>query len=226
MTQPRQVDHRIIKWRRWLEGQMRSEVLTAHLHRDVWKQTRAVIDANDSLPPSYWWDFISDLYASTQASAVRRLVDRGSDGVSLRRLIAEVEGSCHLVTLDYFIGMYPPENHQRVAQAHRWWRRWFAGEVGDHVCPTIVSADLNELETTTAELRRYVDQYVAHTDPRATRPDQIPTLNDVHKAIELIGTLYQRYYLLITGNATGVTPQIQGDWMAVFRQPWMTAPSG
>ncbi len=53
---------------------MLNEVLTMHLHRRVWQQARAITDANPTLPPSYWWDFMSDVYGYSQASAVSRLV--------------------------------------------------------------------------------------------------------------------------------------------------------
>jgi hypothetical protein len=33
MTRPPRLDQRLAKWRRWLEGQMRNEILTMKLHR-------------------------------------------------------------------------------------------------------------------------------------------------------------------------------------------------
>jgi hypothetical protein len=199
---------------------MRSEVLTMNLHRDTYLEYRRIIDANDLLPESYFWEFVYDLYGSSQSSAVRRLVDPHSDGVSLRRLMTEVEESCRLVTLEYFLGMYPSEDGQLIAQAERWWRRSFAGGAGDHVDPEIVSADLNDLITATTEVAQYVDRHLAHSDARPVRPDLLPTLSDAHESIDVISRLFQRYHLLITGDAVAVHPQVLGDWRAVFRQAW------
>ena len=89
VTQAPRLDQRVAKWRRWLEGRMRNEILTMHLHRSFWQQTRDIINANPRLPSSSWWDFISDLYDVSQASAVRRLVDPHDNGVSLRRILTK-----------------------------------------------------------------------------------------------------------------------------------------
>lgn len=63
---------RIEEWRGWIDGQIKDEVLTMHLHRDTWSQTQAIIAANLGLPESYWWESMADTYAVTQAVAVRR----------------------------------------------------------------------------------------------------------------------------------------------------------
>jgi hypothetical protein len=117
-------------------------------------------------------------------------------------------------------GHDPSEDGQLIAQAERWWRRSFAGGAGDHVDPEIVSADLNDLITATTEVAQYVDRHLAHSDARPVRPDLLPTLSDAHESIDVISRLFQRYHLLITGDAVAVHPQVLGDWRAVFRQAW------
>ena len=204
---------------------MLNEVLTMHLHRRVWQQARAITDANPTLPPSYWWDFMSDVYGYSQASAVRRLVDPQKDGVSLRRVLAEMTDDCHLVTFDYFMGLYPTQEAQRAAGAADWWREHFAGVVDTHVDRTIVQTDLDHIVAATAQVVAYVDRHVAHSDPRPVRLDQLPTFTDVHEAIDVIGTLFERYQMLLTGSSTPLTPVIPDDWRAVFRQPWMGSSS-
>jgi hypothetical protein len=48
------------------------------------------------------------------------------------------------------------------------------------------------------------------------------TLEDVHRAVDVIGELFQRYYTLFTAaSMIELVPVIQHDWRAVFRQPWM-----
>jgi hypothetical protein len=37
---------RIEKWRGWIDGQIKDEVITMHLHRDTWSQTQTIIAAN------------------------------------------------------------------------------------------------------------------------------------------------------------------------------------
>jgi hypothetical protein len=39
--------------------------------------------------------------------------------------------------------------------------------------------------------------------------------------LDLIGKLHRRYYSLFTAASLAqLTPEIQGDWKAVFRVPW------
>ncbi len=221
MAQPRRVDQRVAKWRRWLEGQMRNEILTMHLHRAFWEQTRDIIDANGALPESSWWEFIFDLYGSSQASAVRRLVDPHDNGVSLRRVLAEMQQDYRLLTFDYFIGLHPADMTSFVADAADWWREHFAGEDDAHVNPAVVEADLNQLVSTTAPVVGHVDRHIAHSDSRPVRPNDLATLREVHESIDVIGSLFQRYYRLLAGGTPTLTPLIQDNWRAIFRQPWM-----
>ena len=200
---------------------MRNEILTLHLHRAFWQQTRNIIDANQTLPPSSWWEFISDLYGSSQASAVRRVVDPHDNGVSLRRVLAEMRQDYRLLTFDYFIGLYPANRTSLVAHATDWWHEQFAGENDTHVDPAIVEADLNQLVSTTAPVVAHVDRHIAHSDPRPIQPNDLATLGEVHDSIDVIGSLFQRYYTLLSGGSTGLTPVIADNWQAIFRQPWI-----
>ena len=102
-----------------------------------------------------------------------------------------------------------------------WWREHFAGDVDTHVDPAIVQADLAQLLNTSAAVVAHVDRHVAHSDPRDIRPDQLATLADVHASIDEIGSLFQRYYTLLTGGSAGLTPEILDNWQAIFRQPWI-----
>jgi hypothetical protein len=221
MARPPRLDQRVAKWRRWLEGQMRNEVMTMHLHRRFWEQTRDIIDANETLPPSSWWEFIFDLYGSSQASAVRRLVDSHDNGVSLRRVLDEMKQQPHLLTFDYFIGLFPAERPGLVPRMTTCWDEHFAGDVGRHIAQAVVEADLDQLLSTTAQVVAHVDRHLAHSDPRPIRPDQLATLGEVHASIDVIGSLFQRYYMLLTGGSAALTPVIVDNWQAIFRQPWI-----
>jgi hypothetical protein len=39
-------DLRLEKWRRWIDGQIKDEVLTMHLHHDTWLAVQEVVSAN------------------------------------------------------------------------------------------------------------------------------------------------------------------------------------
>jgi hypothetical protein len=48
-------DERIEKWKRWIDGSIKNNVLTMHLHRHAWRELAAVLEKNPGLPESYWW---------------------------------------------------------------------------------------------------------------------------------------------------------------------------
>jgi hypothetical protein len=52
-------DHRIDKWTGWIDGRIKTNVLTMHLHRDAWGKVTNILQKNGQLPDSYWWEFRS-----------------------------------------------------------------------------------------------------------------------------------------------------------------------
>lgn len=50
-------------------------------------------------------------------------------------------------------------------------------------------------------------------------------MDDLHGVIEQIGTIYQKYVYLLKATEFVLTPFVQYDWKAVFRVPWIRAPS-
>jgi len=61
-----------------------------------------------------------------------------------------------------------------------------------------------------------VNNHLAHLEP--TADVSIPTVIDIDRATELLGTLRHRYLLLMTGSGLKITSILQFDWTAVFRQ--------
>jgi hypothetical protein len=82
-------DQRLEKWTRWITGTIQGNVHTMHLHRHAWRTVAHMLDENGPLPESYWWEFMFDTYATTQAIAVRRQADRHPDAASLRNLVVK-----------------------------------------------------------------------------------------------------------------------------------------
>jgi hypothetical protein len=68
-------DQRIETWTEWINGTINNNVLTMHVQRATWREVVEILQANSQLPDSYWWEFMRDTYATTQASAVRRQAD-------------------------------------------------------------------------------------------------------------------------------------------------------
>jgi hypothetical protein len=224
-------DQRIVKWRRWLDQGITSDVYTMHLERFAWDRMAEIIRENADLKEtvSYLWEWMFDVYTKTQAGAVRRQADIDRQVASLGRLIYEIEKTPTLLTRDWYIGLWNEGDDDaywcKVAEDH--WTEEFGGLVGDHFDPAIAGEDLVCLRDGSERVRRYVDQHVAHFDARTIAPTRkgsdLPTLNEVHNAIDLIGDLFKKYGHLLTAAGWGsLTPVIQHDWEKVFRMQWLS----
>jgi hypothetical protein len=192
---------RIETWRRWIDGQIEHEVLTMHLHWDTWSQVQKMLAANPNLPNSYWWEFMSDTYGITQAVAVRRQLDTHRDVASLGKLVAEIAEEPHIITKTVWLELSNTTNlvDQRLAELA--WRHNFGGEVGDHLDPAIPTADLKDARRASEGVRRYVDKGLAHSDRSALPAISLPTVPELHYAIDVIGHLYKKYAHLLTGSS-------------------------
>jgi hypothetical protein len=65
---------------------------------------------------------------------------------------------------------------------------------------------------------RYANASVAHAE---REPEDVRvTYDDFHRAVDHLGEMLRRYYLLINqGGLVTATPTIQGDWKGPFRKP-------
>ena len=216
-------DQRIEKWTRWIDGSIKNNVLAMHLHRDAWREVAAILEQNPGLPESYWWEFMLDTYATTQAVAVRRQADRDPQTASLRNLCAELADDASRITRDFWLGLWQePEDQFMRMLAERQWAENFGGGVGDHLDPDLPTADLERLVEAAGSIKDFVDRHIAHSQSSAVPANVTLQVRDLHNAIDVIGEVFQRYYSLLTASSMVVlVPVIQHDWKAIFRQPWM-----
>jgi hypothetical protein len=221
---PAVTDERIAKWTRWIEGSIEGNVLNMHLHRDTWREVAKMIDDHGQLPDSYWWEFLFETYAITQAVAVRRQADTHKDVASLAKLVEEIRDDAARITRDYWLGLwtYRPRDPGMRRVAEKAWDDQYAGSVGTHLDPAIPTADLDALIAAVSSVKGHVDQHVAHADGSAAPASVTLKLSDVHDAIDVIGDVFRRYSNLLTASTMyRLVPVIQHDWKAVFREAWI-----
>lgn len=219
---PTTTNPRIEKWKGWIDGPIKDDVIGMHDARATWTHVGAMLAANPALPNSHWWEFMRDSYATTQAVAVRRQAVPDNESRNLGTLLAELADDCALVTQEFWVGLWRGHVDMR-GMGRRKWAEQFGGEVGTHLDPAIVRQDIERLKAGSARVKRHVDRHIAHSDRKAS-PADVAALSDVHEAIDLIGELFRRYLNLFTASSMlQLEPVIPYDWMAVFRIPWMPA---
>src|SRR5947208_2172639 len=124
---------------------MKVEILSMHLYRDTWEQVQQITKNHGALPDSYWWEFMGDIYAVTQAVAVRRQVDTHKDVASLGKLISEIADDPVRITREFWLGLWDINDRFKGIAAERAWAQQYGGEVGDHLDPAIPANDLDEM---------------------------------------------------------------------------------
>lgn len=225
-------DTRIARWAAWIDGSIKNEFVTMHLHRFAWQETARLVEDNAELPESYWWEFMYETYAITQAAAIRRQVDVRRHAGSLLRFLMEVEKGAAAVTRTYWVEtLWEADDQNERAHAGRQWDEHFGGKVGDHLDPAIPRADAAALRAAGEDVKKYVDENVAHVSPDPVAAEVTLSVGDVHRAMDTCAELFARYHFLFTASTFAtLTPVLQHDFFAVFRQPWMrkgyTPPSG
>jgi hypothetical protein len=214
-------DPKIEKWLRWLEDEIKPEALTMNLQRHVFREVGEIINKHGSLPASYWFDFSSDTYATTQAVAIRRQAEVSTRVISLGRLINEIASDAALVTRKFWVGLWGTSVAVRLGEADRGFTKQFAPGGGNQLDPGIPAADLAQLTRVAGAVKTYVDQHVAHNDAKPR--GGLPTFKDLDASIDLIGQLFTKYTNLLTASTWVMLdePAIQHDWKAIFRERWI-----
>lgn len=215
-------DERIEKWTRWIDGTIKNNVLTMHLHRYAWREVAEMLQKRPDLPVSYWWEFMLDAYATTQAIAVRRQADPHPDAASLRNLVSELAADPGRLTLEWWSGIWDIQSDPYWQhEMERQWTSQFDWTGLGHLDPQLPSSDLAALTAASSGIQRFVDRHVAHAQSVAVPAEVTLQVSDLHTAIDQIGAVFSRYYGLLTASTMlELVPTIQHDWMAVFRTPW------
>jgi hypothetical protein len=216
-------DPRIVDWTDRVDGALKVEVVRMYHHKSAWDRVSAMLAGQTDLPDSYWWEFMFETYAMSQASAVRRQADTRKDVNSLMRLIMDVRKGASVLTKTWWVDtLWNPSIPVERMEAERQWDEYFGGSVHDHLDPAIPNGDAADLETASAKVKRYVDENIAHTSRAPKEPAVTLELADVHDAMETVDRLFRRYYsLLKCAGWTTTTPVEQEDFYAPFRVPWL-----
>lgn len=216
-------DSKVDKWRTWLShnGPVRDEILRLHLRRYVWQEVmRMLREYGDRLPDSYWWRFMADNYIACQAIAVRRQADTDPRVITLGRLLSEITKDAQRITRPVLAAIWKADGPLDARDLDAKFNEFSRG--GGHFDPAVAAADLEMLRDGAAKITSYADRHLAHLDASPLPVDDLPSVDDLHAAVGVIGDLFRRYHLLLTAaDMPFLVPVLQPDWMAPLRQPWI-----
>jgi hypothetical protein len=174
------------KWERWLD-KLRTDVLTLHLYRKFWRDVVGAAEAAN-VPPSYFFTFFTQVYATSQAITIRRICKARGSQYSFRNLLTEIR------------------HHPNLTK--------------NKTDPKDVVADIQSLDAgSLGRVRKYADEQIAHKHDAP--PTDVPTIENVHEAIDQVGALLRKYMVLVLDEDQWLETSVAGDVMAPFRMAWL-----
>jgi hypothetical protein len=223
------IDEALIEWKTWLDA-LETQIYVLHHRRQIHDEFMEMLDAAGEDDRTFQ-DAFHGMYIESQVMAIRRQADNDPRTLSLRRLIGQLEQRRRDFTREWYVkrwmaGRDPASADQRDRDEARFHQRnandafdRFTDSPGDDVLGgRRLQEDRDDLLRLTERVVRYADTTVAHADRTADGVEA--TYAEFHEALEHLGLMLQRYYLLIDqGGLVSATPVMQSDWKSPFRQP-------
>jgi hypothetical protein len=217
------VDSSIVRYRtfkRWLRGVrvIKDAVYDLGHKRQIYREVTAIIDGNPKLHvPSAFYDWLHCAYITDVTMGIRRLVDWDKRTISFVRLMQDIEHHPEVISRRRFVSKY---DHFLKKYGHRDFEK-FSKPGDEFINPSIVRRHRRELVMSQRKLRDFVNRHIAHTSKAKMR--KLPTYKELDACVDLLGNLLKKYTLLIEQAALiHVVPEIQYDWKAPFRVPWIS----
>jgi len=116
--------------------------------------------------------------------------------IRIRRIVDEDNRTVSLLRV-----LAELRNHPKLTDAHE------------------LTRDIQELRDTTARIRRYVNQYVAHRQRKATA--EIPKNRELTSAIETISSIFRKYYGVVLNTDIDLHVSHLTDPLEIFRFSWI-----
>lgn len=211
-----QHDQLFEKWCSWLE-EITTHVLNLFHNRNIWREmSQALHDYEAGVFLAHY----ADLYVAGQSLAVRRIADDRAGGptLSLGRLLGDLGRNPAVMSRDRYVA-----RHAAGGDEFGYWTRHaqatFDAKFGnaDGLLCVVKNGDRSErVSSASKSISDFADRYVAHVDSRGL--DDLPTFEDLDRAIDEVGELLQDVTLLLTARSLMNTePTIQENWRRPFR---------
>ena len=210
---------RLPTWIRWVDEDLWRDIhdgLVVRYH--IFLGWNAVLETADdgTRAPSTFYGWVIRNYLESLAVALRRVTDDTKDSrpVSFVRLLRDIEHNSHELTHDWFVSRSDPSDTPLAEKRFR----DLSVEGTDHLDPSIAARDRKVVVASVAEVKTYVDTYLAHLDSQ--RAPTGPTVAQAHAAVAAIYRAYRDWHLILTGVEIG--PLISIPWEHMFTRAWLT----
>lgn len=203
------------KWVRWINI-ICNDVEDLCYNKYIFLEVQKIINSNADLNhDNAFYDLLDNGYAAIGAMGIRRHVKIDTQSISLARLLEDIRKNPEIVSIENYRSLYHGPIKE-LAESHF---EKFKAPDRDHIDPSMVERDLASLREAVRSCEMFADRRLAHSDKRKVNPH--PSFSDLHKCIDLIKELAEKYRLILTAENVSLISSILEDWKAVFREPWI-----
>lgn len=206
---------------KWLDI-IAAEVIELLINNYVFWEVQKIIRANRKLQQteSIFFEWMGSVFAHSAAVGVRRQAGLSDQGISLRRLLVELQRHPHLVTREYHRNLYKDKS-ARVQRAVDKAYDTYVGLGRTELDPARIQEDIDLLSAASEKIRHYTDRVVAHHDQRGLGKP-VPAFHDLSNCLLEMDELVLKYSELMKGEAKiTLLPTFLYDWKSIFRIPWI-----
>jgi hypothetical protein len=208
------------KWTVWVTEVIANDIFKLRVYQRRWKELVDIAQSNPDIPdPQPFLRWITELYGVFIAIGIRRQADSSRDVINMHRLLRDIMANPTVITRDRYIKLSRggQESSPFDSEIEHAFDNW-AGGRNAHVDPAVVGQDLARLRSMSAQIGHWVSKRVAH---HTTDETKIPTIGELHAAMDELGELLKRYWRFITGNTLAdTTPVDSKDWKSAFLVTW------
>jgi hypothetical protein len=207
------------KWNGWLDV-LGNEVINLYTQRHIYNEVRKILEENPKVQePDDFFFWVSVWYSSSMAVAIRKLADNDKNSISFRNLLEGVRNNPRVVSRARFKQLFVDGNYREFLADADFDR--YIGNGNEYINLSVVQNEVDELVLKTSKLKHYVDKRIAHHDKAEFTA--IPKYSDLDEAIDFLGSLYKRYFLIFRcASHDDLLPNWGYDWKKVFRYPWLS----
>lgn len=225
------IDHLVAEWQDlWLDA-LKGQIYEMQHRRQLHDEFMDLLGSQDHSDTDIFGDCFHRMYIEAQVMAIRRQVDNDSRTLSLRRLFGQLEQHRRALTRSWYVDRWlngrdlgSDDERERLEaefhleRANEAFDQFTDGPGAELLGGRRLQEDRERLLELTSQVVEYANTTVGHTQRAST--DAVVTYDDFHQALDHLGEMLQRYYLLINqGGLMSTTPIIQGDWQGPFRKP-------
>lgn len=221
MTEQGKIEFRQ-KWKKWIDkiGHDLGDLL---ISQDTFKKVAQIVASNKQIQSSpFFFTWIQNNYVDSIVVGLARLNDHDGRTISLHNLIKDIKENPEAITRDYFVSRYKKWMQDKGMADYDFDK--FAEKNNQYISSSKLNKDIKRLDKETKLIKDFRNKWVAHLDVnRAIK--QLPTHNDVEKALEFLDEIFCRYYMLIDGaGIVTAKPALAFDWKESLTHPWIEMP--